>query len=91
MAIIEEKKLVQTEIVGDYKIIQVAYDIIYKKDGVETMRKRWRNSFQPDADVSGEDQEIKDLADLYWTDELKASWQDKLENDNKLGKDRGGA
>ena len=55
------------------------------------MRKRWRNSFQPDADVSGEDQEIKDLADLYWTDELKASWQDKLENDNKLGKDRGGA
>ncbi len=91
MAIIEEKKLVQTEIVGDYKIIQVAYDIIYKKDGVETMRKRWRNSFQPDADVSGEDQEIKDLADLYWTDELKASWQDKLEYDNKLGKDRGGA
>lgn len=88
MAITEEKKLVKTEIVSDYKIIQVAYDIIYKKDGVETMRKRWRNSFQPDADVSGEEQEIKDLANLYWTDELKASWQDKLENDNKLGKDR---
>jgi|TARA_A100001391_G_C4988850_1_gene257511 hypothetical protein len=88
MAITEEKKLIQTEIVGDYKIIQVAYDIIYKKDGVETMRKRWRNSFQPDADVSGEDQEIKDLADLYWTDELKALWQTKVENDNKLGKDR---
>ena len=88
MAITEEKKSIQTEIVGDYKIIQVAYDIIYKKDGVETMRKRWRNSFQPDADVSGEDQEIKDLADLYWTDELKALWQTKVENDNKLGKDR---
>ena len=73
MAITEEKKLIQTEIVGDYKIIQVAYDIIYKKDGVETMRKRWRNSFQPDADVSGEDQEIKDLADLYWTDEYKSA------------------
>jgi len=88
MAITEEKKLVKTEIVSDYKIIQVAYDIIYKKDGVETMRKRWRNSFQPDADVSGEEQEIKDLATLYWTDELKASWQTKVENDNKLGKDR---
>ena len=88
MPITEEKKLIKTEIVSDYKIIQVAYDIIYKKDGVETTRKRWRNSFTPDKDVSGEEQEIKDLADLYWTDELKASWQDKIENDNKLGKDR---
>ena len=88
MPITEEKKLIKTEIVSDYKIIQVAYDIIYKKDGVETTRKRWRNSFTPDKDVSNEEQEIKDLANLYWTDELKASWQDKIENDNKLGKDR---
>ncbi len=36
MAITKETKLVQTEIVGDFKIIQVAYDIIYKEDGVET-------------------------------------------------------
>jgi hypothetical protein len=88
MAITKEQKLIQTEIVGDFKIIQVAYDIIYKEDGVETSRTRWRNSFTPDKDVSGEEQEIKDLANLYWTDELKASWQDKLEYDNKLGKDR---
>ena len=88
MAITKETKLIQTEIVGDFKIIQVAYDIIYREDGVETTRKRWRNCFTPDKDVSSEEQEIKDLANLYWTDELKASWQSKIENDNKLGKDR---
>ena len=88
MAITKEKKLIQTEIVGDFKIIQVAYDIIYKENGVEVSITRWRNSFTPDKDVSGEEQEIKNLANLYWTKELKSSWKNKLENDNKLGKDR---
>ena len=88
MAITKETITAKIEIVGEYKIIQVAYDTIIKEDGTEISRSRHRNSFTPDKDVSSEEKEIKDLANLYWTDELKGSWQTKVENDNKLGKDK---
>ena len=81
MAITKETIIGQTEIVGEYKIIQIAYDTIIKEDGKEISRSRHRNSFTPDKDVSSEEKEIKDLANLYWTDELKASWQTKLDKD----------
>ena len=34
MAITKEIKIIKTEIVGDYKAIQIAEDIIFKEDGV---------------------------------------------------------
>ncbi len=40
MAITKETKSIKTEIVGDYKAIQIAEDIIYKEDGVETNKVR---------------------------------------------------
>ena len=33
MTITKEKIIAKTEIVGEYKIIQVAYDTIFKEDG----------------------------------------------------------
>ena len=81
MAITKETIIAQTEIVGEYKIIQVAYDTIIKEDGAEISRSRTRNSFQPDADVSSEDTAIKDIANLVWTDAVKASYQAKLDAD----------
>ena len=81
MAITKETIIAQTEIVGEYKIIQVAYDTIIKEDGTEISRSRTRNSFQPDADVSSEEAAIKDLANLVWTDAVKASWKTKLDAD----------
>ena len=79
MAITKETIIAQTEIVGEYKIIQVAYDTIIKEDGTEISRSRTRNSFQPDADVSSEEAAIKDLANLVWTDAIKASWKTKVD------------
>jgi len=81
MAITKETIIAQTEIVGEYKIIQVAYDTIIKEDGTEISRSRTRNSFQPDADVSSEEAAIKDLANLVWTDAVKASWKTKIDAD----------
>ena len=75
MAITKETIIAKTEIVGEYKIIQVAYDTIIKENGTEISRSRTRNSFQPDADVSSEEQEIKDIANLVWTDAVKTAWQ----------------
>ena len=81
MAITKETIIAKTEIVGEYKIIQVAYDTIIKEDGAEISRSRTRNSFQPDADVSSEDAAIKDIANLVWTDAVKTAWQTKLDAD----------
>jgi hypothetical protein len=81
MTITKETIIAKTEIVGEYKIIQVAYDTIIKEDGVEISRSRSRDSFQPDRDVSSEDAEIKDLANLVWTQAVKDAWQAKLDAD----------
>ena len=79
MAITKETIIAKTEIVGEYKIIQVAYDTIIKENGTEISRSRTRNSFQPDADVSSEDVDIKDIANLVWTDAVKTAWQTKMD------------
>ena len=81
MSITKEIIIAKTEIVGEYKILQVAYDTIIKEDGTEISRSRHRNSFQPDADVSSEDAAIKDIANLVWTDAVKASWKTKIDAD----------
>tara|TARA_R100000008_G_scaffold83969_1_gene70256 strand:+ start:887 stop:1132 length:246 start_codon:yes stop_codon:yes gene_type:complete len=81
MAITKEKIIAKIEVVGEYKIIQVAYDTIIKEDGTEISRNRHRNSFTPDKDVSGEDSEIVDMANLVWTQKIKDSWQSKLDSE----------
>ena len=81
MAITKETIIGQIEIVGEYKIIQIAYDTIIKEDGTEISRSRHRNSFTPDKDVSSEETAIKDMANLVWTDAIKTAWQAKLDKD----------
>ena len=95
MAITKETKIVKTEIVGDYKAIQIAEDIIYKDDGVETNRVRHRRVLHPClvskntitnevktiwTDTSNEPQEIKDILNTVWTDEVKSSWETFLKD-----------
>ncbi len=76
-----ETKLVKTEVKEPYKIIQAAYDIITTDDsGVVIDVKRHRNTFVPVDDVSGEDQQIKDLATANWTDDIKTSYLAKVKN-----------
>jgi|TARA_R100001530_G_C4231289_1_gene132717 hypothetical protein len=95
MAITKEIKIIKTEIVGDYKAIQIAEDIIYKEDGVETHKVRHRRVLHPclvskntdtgvlttiQTDTSNEPQEIKDIIDVVWTDEVRTSWETFLRN-----------
>ena len=95
-----ETKLNHIKINEPYKIMQVACDVITKDDdGVITKVERVRETFIPTDTVidsarlnalnlSDEDEKIITDATSNWTDEIKLSWQNKLENDNKLGKDR---
>tara|TARA_R100001015_G_C4529623_1_gene96404 strand:- start:225 stop:518 length:294 start_codon:yes stop_codon:yes gene_type:complete len=95
MAITKETKIIKTEIVGDYKAIQIAEDIIYKEDGVITNTMRHRRVLHPCdvskntitnkiktrwTDTSNESQEIKDIVNLVWTDEIKNSWETFLKD-----------
>jgi hypothetical protein len=95
MAITKETKIIKTEIVGDYKAVQIAEDIIYKEDGVETNKIRHRRVLHPCLvskntdtgvlttiwkDTSNETQEIKDIINAVWTDEIKTSWETLLKD-----------
>ena len=79
MAITKETVTAKTEVVGEYKIIQVAHDTVIKEDGKEISRSRHRSSFTPNQDISGEDAEIQSIANIVWTDAVKAAYQAKLD------------
>ena len=42
-----------------------------------------RRVLTPDMDVSGEPQEIQDMASALWTDEVKAAWDTKREETSR--------
>ena len=70
MALEKIIKLDKIEIVGDYKILQVRTATIVSEDGNELSRTFHREALVPGTDVSGKDQEVIDLANLLWTDEI---------------------
>lgn len=80
MALEKIIKIDKIEIVGDYKILQVRTATIVSEDGNELSRTFHREALTPGTDVSGKDQQIIDLANLLWTDELKQKYADSLEN-----------
>ena len=65
------------EVRGPWKCIQQRIRTAVEEDGVEISKSFHRNSFMPDADVSGESDEVKALASALWTDEVKAAWAEK--------------
>ena len=63
------------EIVGDFKHLNIRTATVVSEDGTELSRSFHRRVITPDADVSGESDEIKGIAAAVWTDEVKAAWQ----------------
>ena len=49
---------------------------------LETMHKK---VYTPDMDVSGESQEIQDLASEHWTQAVKDAWEAKKESEHNFG------
>jgi hypothetical protein len=60
--------------------IQVRTDTIIKEDGVELSRTYHRHVVEPDADISGEDQRVKDVSAAVHTDACKTAWAAMLAN-----------
>ena len=70
----EETVQDKIEIVGDYKHIQVRTATVIKRDGVEISRSFHRHVVAPDADVSGESDDVKALAAQFHTDAIKTAY-----------------
>jgi hypothetical protein len=88
MAITKETEIAKIEVIGQYKHVQVASDIVIKEDDVEISRSRKRhvldcgslNSSEAlvDTDISGEDATVQAIANVLWTDAVKTAWKNKL-------------
>ena len=62
------------EVRGEFKCLQQRQKTAIVEDGKEISFSYHRTAFMPDADVSGESDEIKGMASALWTDEVKAAW-----------------
>ena len=62
------------EVRGEFKYIQERAKTSVMEDGEELSYSYNRRVLSPDADVSGESDEIKGMASALWTDEVKAAW-----------------
>jgi len=63
------------EIRGEFRCIQQRTRTAIEEDGVEVSFSYHRTSFMPDANVSGESDEVKALASSLWTDAVKAAYE----------------
>ena len=69
---------------GDWKNIQVRTATIVTDDGTELSRNFHRHVVSPNSDVSGESDEVKKLAEIYFTDDAKAKHKAHLESGGPL-------
>ena len=75
-----EKSIIidKIEIVGDHKIIQVRETTIVTENNKELSRSNHRYTLAPNDDISNQPQEVKDIANVVWTEEIKKSYNDTL-------------
>jgi hypothetical protein len=74
MALTEETVQDKIEIVSEHKFIQVRTATVIKRDDVEISRSFSRHVVAPDADITGESDEVKAIAAAVHTDEVKAAY-----------------
>ena len=89
MALTKETSTIAIEVVGQYKHIQIADDIIVKEDDNEISRTRHRKtlncgSLSTDGkndfvatDISGESSDVQGIANTVWTQSVKDAWKAK--------------
>lgn len=57
------------------QIIQIRTTTVVEEDGVELARSHHRHVLVPGDDVTGEAQEVQDIANALWTTEVIAAYQ----------------
>ena len=76
-----EKQRIQDkiEIVGEYKSIQVRYSDQIIEDGQVISSSYYRDTVSCGDDEKAIEHNVKAIADIYWTDEVKAAYAKSLE------------
>jgi len=82
MALSKEKSY-DYEIRTKYKHIQEREKTSIMEDGKELSYSYSRKVYTPDMDVSSESDEVKSMADTFWTDAVKKAWSDKQKADGQ--------
>ena len=80
MALTEETVQDKIEIVSEHKMIQIRTASIIKRDGVEISRSFSRHVVAPDADTSGESDDVKAIAAQVHTKAIKDAYAAHLES-----------
>jgi hypothetical protein len=79
MAIIQELITDKIEVVTDFKHIQVRQAKCTLEEGIEVAPRSFhRFVLTPEMDISDQPEEIKDIANAVWTDEVKSAWAAKI-------------
>ena len=75
-----EKQRIQDkiEIVGEYKSIQVRYSDQIIEDGKVISSSYYRIVVDCGDDAKAIEHDVKAIADIYWTDEVKAAYKASL-------------
>ena len=85
MAITKETVIGKIEMVGQFKAVQVAIDTLIKEDGKVISQKRHRQVLHSDMDISNQPQEVQNICNAAWTQEVKDAWiAFKKEQENNL-------
>jgi hypothetical protein len=85
MALTERNEIDQIEIVGDWNI-QVRQATIIERDGQFVSRTFHRWVLNPDSDISGQEQKVKDICNVAWTPEVRQAYETfKAEQAKRLG------
>ena len=66
------------EIVGEFKTIQIRYSNQIIEDGQVISSSYHRDMVSCGDDAKAIEHNVKALADIYWTDEIKAAYQASL-------------
>ena len=69
------KRLEYKEEILPNQVIQIRTTTVVEEDGVELARNHHRHVVHPGDDVSGEVQEVQDIAAALWTSEVIAAYQ----------------
>ena len=67
-------KIEVLQLAAGYPCVQIRTATIILEDGVEISRTFKRNVLTPDADLSGADADVADIAGAVFTDEAKAAY-----------------
>jgi len=85
MAITKTYTIDKIEVVGTYKHIQVKQLLVISENGQEISRTAHRYCLLPDMDISNQPQEVQNICNTAWTQEVKDAWiAFKAEQEAKL-------